>query len=108
MLLAHASGAARRGPAHQLAIMTTALTPPQHAHIIGWAERTPCITEVRLFDSRVRGTHRPDSDIDIAVTMVSDETGPPLAIYLGDCANWEAELSSLLGIIADTAPTPAC
>lgn len=37
--------------------------------IVAWAETQPLLLKVWLFGSRVRGTERPDSDIDIAVEV---------------------------------------
>jgi predicted nucleotidyltransferase len=62
------------------------LTPEQQQTIIEWAEGVRYITEVRLFGSRAKGHSRPDSDVDLAVTIADDHTGSPLATYvaLGD------------------------
>jgi predicted nucleotidyltransferase len=39
-------------------------------HIVAtWAETEPLVQKVWLFGSRVRGTERPDSDIDIAIEI---------------------------------------
>jgi predicted nucleotidyltransferase len=43
--------------------------------IARWAEQTPWISEIRLFGSRAKGTAHPDSDIDLAVTVTSNERG---------------------------------
>jgi predicted nucleotidyltransferase len=56
-------------------------TPEQQQAIVAWAQRTRCITEVRIFGSRVKGCARPDSDVDLAVTIVGDETGDAFSIY---------------------------
>lgn len=37
--------------------------------VAAWAETQPHVVKVWLFGSRVRGTERPDSDIDIAVEV---------------------------------------
>ncbi|WP_434032700.1 nucleotidyltransferase family protein [Cupriavidus sp. a3] len=37
--------------------------------VAAWAETQPLVVKVWLFGSRVRGTERPDSDIDIAVEV---------------------------------------
>jgi predicted nucleotidyltransferase len=43
--------------------------------IARWAEQNPWIFEIRLFGSRAKGTARADSDIDLAVTVTSNERG---------------------------------
>lgn len=51
--------------------VSTRLLEPDLAHdaavLIQWATRTPEVTRVWLFGSRIRGTHRPGSDLDVAV-----------------------------------------
>lgn len=37
--------------------------------IVAWARRHPEIKAVHLYGSRARGDHRPDSDIDLAITL---------------------------------------
>ena len=34
-----------------------------------WVEPAPCIPAVHLFGSRVRGDHRPDSDVDVRLLL---------------------------------------
>ena len=47
------------------------------AAIVAWATRHPMIRAVYLYGSRARRTHRPDSDIDLAICMFSGaETSP--------------------------------
>lgn len=54
-----------------------------------WAAQQREITRIYFFGSRVRGTSRPDSDLDIFVVA------PPGAVILKD-KEWTAELTSLL------------
>jgi predicted nucleotidyltransferase len=77
------------------------LTLEQQQVIMAWAERTPCISEVRLFGSRARGSAHAGSDIDLAVTIIGDHTGDAFSIYMCDCGVWEAELTALTGLPAD-------
>lgn len=44
-----------------------ALPPAALALIRGVFQRHPEVTAVRLFGSRAQGTHRPESDVDLAV-----------------------------------------
>jgi predicted nucleotidyltransferase len=45
------------------------LTPEQQQMIALWAASTEWVNEVRLFGSRAKGRSRPDSDVDIALTL---------------------------------------
>ena len=56
-----------------------------------WAEKKRDIMRVYFFGSRVRGTHKPDSDLDVAIV------GRDSAIMF-DREEWMAELSHLLGL----------
>jgi predicted nucleotidyltransferase len=77
------------------------LAPEQQQTIIEWAKVVRYITEVRLFGSRAKGLSRLDSYVDLAVTIVGDDTGTPFAIYICDCNEWEADLSARIGLTAD-------
>jgi predicted nucleotidyltransferase len=45
------------------------LTDDQVDKIREWAAQTRYVKEVRLFGSRAKGSARPDSDIDLAITV---------------------------------------
>lgn len=45
------------------------LSADQVAAIARWAEGTEGVSAVRLFGSRAKGTARPDSDVDLAITV---------------------------------------
>jgi predicted nucleotidyltransferase len=77
------------------------LTAVSRQTIIEWAERTKCITEVRLFGSRAKGCARPDSDVDLAVTIAADHTGDSFSIFVADRGDWEMELLRLTGLCVD-------
>ncbi|MCI5045467.1 MAG: nucleotidyltransferase domain-containing protein [Aquisalinus sp.] len=51
----------------------TGLPESDRIEINRWAISTPAIKEVWLFGSRAKGTHRPDSDIDLAVRPLGDK-----------------------------------
>ena len=56
--------------------------------------------EVYLFGSRVKGTHRANSDLDVAVSINSaNETALTVWIYEG--RKWEKELGELLTVDVD-------
>jgi len=60
-----------------------------------WALRTPYVHEVRLFGSRARGNAKPDSDIDLAITVGGDNPGVVLGIYFALGKQWQDKLSEL-------------
>lgn len=39
------------------------------AALLEWARQDPILAKIHLLGSRVKGDHRPDSDIDIAVEL---------------------------------------
>lgn len=66
-----------------------------------WAHRKPLVKRVFLFGSRVRGDHAPESDIDIAVELDSEEfTGTDesggLATWIFEVQVWRKELRQLI------------
>lgn len=85
-----------------------------------WAKQKPLIGRVFVFGSRVRGDHRPDSDIDIAVELDpehfrgTDESGG-WATWMLETDGWKEELQKLLPFNVqleryhtDQTPTIAC
>jgi predicted nucleotidyltransferase len=66
------------------------MTPSLH-------EKAQHVREVRLFGSRARGDATEKSDIDLAVTIGSDEPETVLAIYFSLAHKWQEELARLLG-----------
>ena len=66
-----------------------------------WARGKPLVKRVYVFGSRVRGNHRPDSDIDIAVELDPaayrgvDESGG-LATWMFETEGWKEELEKLV------------
>jgi predicted nucleotidyltransferase len=74
------------------------LTPGQACTIRHWAGAAQYVKEVRLFGSRARGRSKPDSDVDLAIT-IGDGTEDPdtiRGVYFAVGKNWQAELSALL------------
>ena len=62
-----------------------------------WAAEKPEIRAVRFFGSRVKGTHRTRSDIDIAITLMPNLDGSGgLATWMGESDKWERELFIIL------------
>jgi len=66
-----------------------------------WAAGKSLIGRLLIFGSRVRGDHRPDSDLDIAIeldlsaTSGIDESGG-LASWMFETEDWEDELRAIL------------
>jgi predicted nucleotidyltransferase len=71
--------------------------------IISWAENHPSISEIWLFGSRATGTHRPDSDLDLALLL--KQGGAVLGLYLSREKHWTNELSRMLGLKVHLRPT---
>jgi predicted nucleotidyltransferase len=66
--------------------------------IAQWAEQTPWIFEIRLFGSRAKGTKRPDNEIDLAVTVTSDERGNTvLGVFCARADQWKSQLEERTG-----------
>ena len=89
------------------------ITDHQQRRIREWAERTPWVEEVWLFGSRARGGAKPDSDIDLALTL--GRVGAPrtlLGNYYALCERWTEELTEVLqqqahvALLNDPEPSP--
>ena len=62
------------------------MQPEWVASIIEWARDDDRVAAVFVFGSRAKGTHRDNSDLDLAVLLTEDEqdTAAGYAIYKGD------------------------
>lgn len=72
---------------------TIAIMTDDRIVLVSWAQATPNVRRVWLFGSRVKGTHRPDSDLDVAVeidAVGNDET--PFDTWVGEAAGWKSQL----------------
>ena len=72
------------------------------AAIAKWAVFQPVVRKVYLFGSRVRGTHRPDSALDVAVeivTMPCDED--PLTTWTCEAGRLKASIAGIVPIFID-------
>jgi predicted nucleotidyltransferase len=70
--------------------------------LTGWAEATPRIRRLWIFGSQAKGTHEPDSDIDIAIEIEpvgdSEET---LTLWIVNSENWHAQLQQCISLQVD-------
>lgn len=63
-----------------------------------WAAGRPSIVRLWFYGSRVRGTHRPDSDLDVAHLIDRLPIGQPAEVFEAVQRVWQAELSALLDV----------
>lgn len=65
--------------------------------IVEWVGRQPLIRRVFIYGSRVRGTQRPDSDLDVALEFDRGTyDGNCLATWICKAKSWRAELQPKL------------
>ena len=76
------------------------LTDDQVDKIRELAAQTRYVKEVRLFGSRAKGSARPDSDIDLAITVGGSDDGVVRGNYFAVGPEWQRQLSDLLGLNA--------
>jgi len=62
-----------------------------------WAKNKAAIRSIYLFGSRVKGTARPDSDLDVAIEVQTDDEDA-FQTYMAHDDRWEAELSSVTSL----------
>jgi predicted nucleotidyltransferase len=65
------------------------LTEQQVHYIQEWAERAGVVETVRLYGSRAKNSARPDSDVNLALTVGTGQ-------YVGFVNEWQKELSDAL------------
>jgi predicted nucleotidyltransferase len=70
-----------------------------HEAIRQWAARSTSIREVWLFGSHAQCTAGPDSDVDLAITLMPPNNGTDWALgrysRFGD--DWQSELETIVG-----------
>lgn len=67
-----------------------------------WASTQPLIRKAYLFGSRVRGTHKPNSDLDVAVeifTLPGDEY--PLTTWICEAQRLKTSTTGVVPVIID-------
>lgn len=67
--------------------------------IVSWARDTNAFDELWLFGSRAKGTSRPDSDVDIAVSLMPAKRNNDWALgdYLALSQIWQRRLKTIVG-----------
>jgi predicted nucleotidyltransferase len=93
-----ASGMGHRATKPRAIIRSMQLTAEQVAAIINWAKRTPQVQAVVLIGSRCKGTARPDSDVDLALTMTKGRWERRFKNYRDNVNAWERELTDAVGL----------
>ena len=74
--------------------------------IAAWAEKQPGLRRLWIFGSRAQGTHRPDSDLDVAFEIDRLPDGAPSMDFLEHTRpRWCAELSQLSGLLVHLEPS---
>ncbi len=66
--------------------------------IIVWANQEPLIEAVYIYGSRARGSHRQNSDLDVAVIVGGSDDEERLANALSEDRRWVAALQSRLPV----------
>jgi predicted nucleotidyltransferase len=66
--------------------------------ITRWAEEIPPISEIRLFGKRAKSTTLPNSDIDLAVTVINPQSGSPgFGVFFSLLEQWQRQLAERTG-----------
>jgi predicted nucleotidyltransferase len=81
------------------------IRPEWKDQVARWASSKPEIAQVYFYGSRVLGTAREDSDLDVAIVLAVDEADEDCFTEVmslwSDRKAWEAELSCLVGVAVD-------
>jgi hypothetical protein len=74
------------------------LTDEQLAIITTWANKTPDVQAVFLSGDRARGTAGPDSNVELALAIIGQDSLIRLATFIIRRRAWRAELEPTLGV----------
>jgi hypothetical protein len=88
------SGANMFGKVHSVEPFPEAWRRP----LVAWAENTQAVAELWLFGSRAKGTSRPGSDVDIAISLVPSD-GPEdraLGEFLAFFLEWRGTIERIV------------
>lgn len=72
------------------------------AAVANWASSEPLIRKAYLFGSRVRGAHKPDSDLDVAVeifTLQGDSN--PFTTWTSEAQRLKASITGVVPVTID-------
>lgn len=75
---------------------------PDIAALQLWAASKAVVRRVWIFGSRARGTHRPDSDLDVAIehdALPGDSS--PFTTWICEAEKWRAELAAHMSVPLD-------
>jgi predicted nucleotidyltransferase len=67
-------------------------------HLADWASKNSRIVRLWAFGSRVKGTNKPDSDLDVAVEIRKEPGTDYIGHFLDHQYPWTAELSASTGL----------
>lgn len=72
------------------------------AAVAKWAGTQPLVRKAYLFGSRVRGTHRPDSDLDVAVEVFAlPGDSSPFTTWTGEAQRLKASIAGVVPVVID-------
>jgi len=60
-----------------------------------WAHSAPLVSKVWIFGSRAKGTHKENSDLDVAIDLKLEDENEKLSVWISNKENWKAELQNL-------------
>lgn len=63
-----------------------------------WASGNPRVAALTIFGSRARGTHRPGSDLDVAIELTEDTRETAAGIWTLKRQGWNGTLSEQIGL----------
>jgi uncharacterized protein len=61
-----------------------------------WASRVPSISRVWIFGSRIKGTHRHDSDLDVAIEIDRNPAENLVTSWFFNSKEWEPQIEALI------------
>jgi len=67
-----------------------------------WASTQPLVRKAYLFGSRVRGSHRSDSDLDVAIEIFAlSGDSCSLATWMSESDRLEASIAGIVPVVVD-------
>lgn len=72
------------------------------AAVATWASTQPLVRKAYLFGSRVRGTHQPESDLDVAVELLTlPGDSNPFTTWIGEAQRLKASIAGIVPVNID-------